>query len=162
MGPYMMMRLQLETTAVNLKLLAVAALAAVLVGCGTTNFKPYEPVGDGIIEGKGGAKSIVDGLEVWEHGEPPRKFKLIGLIDDERGGGPIPMSRMMSDVVKKARESGGDAVIQVRSESQLVGYQSTGVTNANFQRNAMSATGMTTGIGLRKNRATFAVIQYLK
>src|SRR5712692_1940434 len=77
---------------------------SVVVGCATTEYKPYEAKNN-VFEGKGGTKVIVDGMELWDNGDPPRKFKVLGIIDDQRPGGVIPMSQLRSDIVKKAREA---------------------------------------------------------
>ena len=100
-----------------------------LAGCATTEFKPYEAK-DNLFEGKGGTKVIVDGMEFWDNGEPPRKFRVLGIIDDEHPGGVIPMSQLRNDIVKKAREVGGDAVVQLGSRSQITGFHTTGSASA--------------------------------
>jgi hypothetical protein len=45
-----------------------------------------------------------------------------GIIEDERPGGIIPMAQLKRDIVQKARQNGGNAVIFVSSASQLAGY----------------------------------------
>lgn len=135
----------------------LAALA--LVGCASTQYKVYESQGN-VIDGRGGTRTVQDGMDIWDYGDPPRKFKLIGLIEDERPGGVIPMSQLRADIVKKAREAGGDAVIQIRSESQVMGYQSTGFATATSSGATTTATGMAIAAPLRRNKALFAVIKF--
>lgn len=69
------------------KAIAVVMVLAssLLAGCATTEYKAYEGKGN-VIDGKGGTKVVVDGMEIWDNGEPPRKFKILG-IDDQRPGG---------------------------------------------------------------------------
>jgi hypothetical protein len=65
---------------------------------------------------------VVDGFDVWTYGDPPRRYKVLGVIPDERpGGGPYfaPVNR---DVVEMARAAGGDAVMYVPSWSDLRGF----------------------------------------
>jgi hypothetical protein len=139
---------------------ASIAMLILLGGCASTQFKAYEGRGN-VIEGHGGTRVVVDGMDVWENGEPPRKFKLLGLIEDERPGGIIPMGQLQGDLVKKAREVGGHALIKINSQSQIMGYQTSGYASTNAIGSTRPATGTATTIAARKNFATFAVIQYL-
>lgn len=61
----------------------LAGLFLVIVGCATTEFKPFEAKVNA-FEGSGGTKTIVAEMEVWDNGEPPRKFSVLGIIEDER------------------------------------------------------------------------------
>lgn len=132
-----------------------------LGGCASTQFKAYEGRGH-VIEGRGGTRVVVDGMDLWENGEPPRKFKLLGVIEDERPGGIIPMGQLPGDMVKKAREVGGQALIKINSQSQIMGYQTSGYASATTLGSTTRATSTATTIAARKNFATFAVIQYLE
>lgn len=136
-----------------------AAAACLLAGCASTEFKAYE--GPNTFEGKGGTKTMVDGMELWDNGEPPRKFKVLGIVEDERPGGVIPMMRLRGDIVKKAKEVGADAVIQLSSRSQITGYQTTGSATAFGTGNTASAYGTSTSVPLRQNTAKFAIIKYV-
>ena len=101
-------------------------------------------------------------MEIWDNGEPPRKFKVLGIIDDERPGGLIPMSQLRSDMVKKAREAGGDAIIQLNSQSQIAGYYTSGSASATAYGNRATAYGSSTTMPVRRNMAKYAVIKYLE
>jgi hypothetical protein len=141
---------------VPMRALLFILVAAMLSACATTEFKIYEAKTN-VFEGTGGSKSIVDGMEIWESGSPPRKFALLGYVDDERPGGPIPMASLKSDVVKKAREAGGTAVIRLGSQSQITGFVSTGSVNSY----GSSAYGTAFAAPVRRNAARFAVIKYV-
>ncbi|HXM82052.1 MAG TPA: hypothetical protein VN929_08995 [Burkholderiales bacterium] len=143
-------------------LLTLAAVAAIalLVGCANTEYKPFEAKNN-MFEGRGGTKVVVDGMEIWDNGDPPRKFKILGIIDDERHGGLIPMSQLRRDMVKKAREAGGDAVVQLNSQSQIAGYYTSGSASAYASGNSATAYGSSTTMPVRRNVAKFAVIKYL-
>jgi len=147
-----------------MKITTAILLAASLcfTACATTTFKTFETRGDGIVEGKGGTKSVQDGMDVWDFGDPPRRFRVIGVIEDERPGGVIPMSQLRSDMVKKARVVGGHALIKIRSQAQIVGYQSFGATTATAFGSSATATGFSTMVPIRRNTAQFAVIQYVE
>jgi hypothetical protein len=70
--------------------------------------------GNSVVQGHGGTRKVVDGMDVWTHGDPPRRFKVLGIIEDERSGGMIPMAQL-KHIVQKARQNGGNAVIFVSS-----------------------------------------------
>lgn len=139
----------------------LVGLFLVITGCATTEFKPFEARVN-VFEGNGGTKTTVAGMDVWDNGDPPRKFALLGIIEDERPGGPIPMSSLKSDVVQKAKEVGGDAVIQLNSNSQLVGVYSSGSATANSYGRTTTAYGSSTAVPMRRNYSKFAVIKYLE
>lgn len=143
------------------KSVALGMLFAVLflAGCATTEYKAFEGKFN-VIDGQGGTKVVVDSMEIWDNGAPPRKFKVLGIIDDERPGGLIPMSQLRSDMVKKAREAGGDAIIQLNSQSQIAGYYTSG--SASAYGNSATAYGSSTTMPVRRNMAKYAVIKYLE
>ena len=70
-----------------------------------------------MVEGHGGTRKVVDGMDVWTHGDPPRRFQVLGIIEDERPGGVIPMAQLEHDIVQKTRQNGGNVVILVSSAS---------------------------------------------
>ena len=87
--------------------------SALISGCAlyaSTEFQPYETKVQS-VDGQGGAKETVDGIDFWTDGEPPRKFKMLGVINDVRVANPITMSGLKSAVALKAKEVGGNAVI---------------------------------------------------
>jgi hypothetical protein len=141
--------------------LLVALGLLLIAGCATTEYKSFESKST-IFEGKGGTKVIVDGMDVWDNGEPPQKYKLLGIIDDERPGGIIPMHQLHSDIVKKAREAGGDAVIQIGSQSQIAGFYSNGSATASSFGNTTNTYGSSTTMPFRRNVTKFAVIKYVE
>ncbi len=113
------------------------------------------------FEGQGGTKEIVEGMEIWDYGTPPRKFMILGMIDDSRSGSRISMSSLKNDVVVKAKEVGGDALIQVSNNSQFAGTYSTGSASAYSYGNSATAYGSGVAIPIRRNFSKFAVIKYL-
>ncbi len=138
----------------------VGGLLLTLVGCATTEFKPFEAKVNS-FEGRGGTKTVAAGMEIWDNGEPPRKYMVLGIIDDERPGGPIPMASLKSDIAQKAKEVGGDAVIQLDSNSQLAGVYSSGSATAYSSGRSATAYGSSTAVSMRRNLSKFAVIKYL-
>jgi hypothetical protein len=140
-------------------LLTVSLLA--VTGCATTEFKPFEAKVNS-YEGKGGTKTIVEGMELWDNGDPPRTYKVLGIIEDRRGSGLIPMASLQSDIVQKAKEVGGDAVIQLSSQSQITGMYTTGSASAYRYGNSSTAYGSSTSVPIGKTMSKFAVIKYLE
>jgi hypothetical protein len=135
-------------------------VAVAFVGCTSTEFQSWEGR-NSVVEGRGGTRKVVDGMDVWTHGDPPRRFQVLGIIEDNRPGGIIPMAQMKHDIVAKARQSGGDAVILVSSQSQLAGYYTSGSATAYGYGNFASAYGNSTTVPLTRHTAAFVVIKYL-
>ena len=129
----------------RLALLLFVALLS--VGCASTEFQAWEGR-NSVVEGSGGTKTVVDGMDVWTFGDPPRRFQVLGIIQDERPGGRIPMAQLRHDIVQKARENGGNAVIFVSSQSQLAGYYTAGSASAYGYGNYASAIGSSTTVPL--------------
>src|SRR6266446_2740361 len=109
----------------NHRILFLLAITVLCVGCTSTDFQSWEGR-NSVVEGHGGTRKVVDGMDIWTYGDPPRRFKVLGIIQDERPGGIIPMARLKHDIVEKARQNGGNAVILVSSASQLAGYYTSG------------------------------------
>jgi hypothetical protein len=123
-------------------------------------------------EGNGGEKKVVDGIDFWLSGAPPRKFKLLGYINDKRHKtglvGMVRMAGLESAVAKQAKDNGGDAVILIASEALTTGY----VSNTNTTANATASTygnntyargtssGTTTTAAVQKQMSRYAVIKY--
>ena len=144
----------------------IAALTTVflLAGCAsvTTEYKTFEGVHSGIVEGKGGVKFFVDGMEIWDDGEPPHKFQILGFIDETRKADWMSIwlpSSHPGDIVKKAREAGGDAVIKVNTQSQLDSFYTAAGASANFYDLHVRTTNYDSG---ERQVAKYAVIKYVK
>jgi hypothetical protein len=142
------------------RLLFVLIACTTLFGCASTDYQAWEGR-NSAIEGHGGTRKVVDGVDVWTNGDPPRKFRLLGIIDDQRPGGIIPMAEMKHDIAKKAREHGGDAVIIISSSSQLAGYYTAANLNTQFYGNSATSYGSSTTIPLTRHTSKYAVIKYV-
>lgn len=139
--------------------IALLCCAAALAGCASTEFQPWEGRAN-VYEGRGGTKVIVDGMEIWE-GEPPRKYSLVGVLKDERPGGPLPMSMLRGDMVKKAREQGGTALINMGGSTQFVGTAATSSGTAIQSGNSMRVVASGSSVAILRKANTFAIIRYL-
>jgi hypothetical protein len=105
-------------------MVAAALLAGPAARAGT-GFLTYDGW-DSVQQGRGGAKKVVDGVDFWMAGSPPRRFKILGTIDGARrkGGlvGMVSFSSPEDSVAKRTLAAGGDAVIltDARAANYLV------------------------------------------
>jgi len=151
---------------------AIIALVCTMNAAQAQEFLAYEGKNTH-QEGEGGTKKVVDGIEFWADGAPPRQFKLLGYITDRRHKtgliGVASMSRLDSDVAKVARSNGGDAVILLSSGAEIVG--TVGNSFGGAQGSAHSFGGTTTARGtgwssgmsaaVQKNNSKYAVVKYV-
>jgi hypothetical protein len=154
-------------------LLACAIVAGVVGAVDAQEFLPYEGK-NAIQEGDGGTKKVVDGIDFWADGAPPRQFKLLGYISDRRHKsgliGMMRMSGLEADVANVAKQNGGDAVILVVSEAETVG--TVGGSYGQAQGNANRVGGNTTFHGsgwssgassaVQKQQSKYAVVKYVE
>lgn len=143
-----------------MKLLSAVVMVLVTAGCATTEFTAYQDRDGASYEGKGGAATMVDGVEVWRYGEPPKRFTVIGVIDDERPRGAVHMARLQGDIAKKAKAVGADAVIQLSSDSRITGVYNTAGATATAYGNSTTAYGSGVSVPIGRNVARFLVIKY--
>ncbi len=107
-----------------MKLFLTGLLCAVLcAGCASTNYKAWH--GGGVQTGPGGAMEVVQGVEVWTHGRPNRPYVVVGVIEDTRPGGIIPMAQRAGAVAKAAKAKGGDGLIVVNESRESMGTYNT-------------------------------------
>ena len=62
---------------------------------------------------------VVEGIDFWEKGEPDRKYKILGVIDDSRDEGFSFQFLKDKDIALGARKRGGDAVILTDSSREV-------------------------------------------
>lgn len=121
-------------------------LAFALAGCATVDFQPYEGKNN-LHEGEGGTKVVVDGIDFWANGSPPRKYSIIGMVVSEIGSGVGDEAIIWSSVAGEVKKQGGDAAIQVNNNSSFAGVVRT-------------SPGFYMAAGVR--RMQFAVVKYVK
>ena len=91
-------------------------VASLLSGC-ATEYRPFvQPV---YATGAGGEMLTFHGMDLWTEGRPPRRFMVIGSIIDNRPSSAVAMFLQGAQVVRLAKEQGGDALI--------IGYDRKGV-----------------------------------
>jgi hypothetical protein len=127
-----------------------------LTSCST---KYYEYSGDAVILGNGGASKKVDGIDIWVDGTPPKKFQIIGFMEDSRPGRGPAMAARNRALASKAKEHGGDAVLLRDVEKENLGAFNAGSAIAT---SATTAFGSGILINATRNNSKFYVIRYLK
>lgn len=105
------------------KRVLAAAAVVVVAGCGTpvSEYAAYEGP---VVQGSGGAKRSVGGVDVWSDGAPPRRYRIIGILSDNTNQVGSPVER----AVAHAKRVGGDAVVLVDSKDRLAGMDKRGNT----------------------------------
>ena len=141
--------------------LLITAVIMLLTGCASTEFQAFEGK-TSIFEGRGGTKTLVDGVEFWENGEPPRKFRLLGIISDERPAGIIPMASLKKDIAKKAKDQKADAVILLSSGSKFMGTVHNASATTQIYGNTAVTSGSGTSVPVMRNSARFAIVRYVE
>jgi len=110
-------------------------MGLLMLGCASTQFTAYE--GAKVQQGTGGTKVVVDGIDIWNNGTPPRNYKILGILDDRRGAGWLGQAGFYDDLAKQAKAAGGDAVIFLSSERVLSSADSQGVSYKKFTKAAV-------------------------
>ena len=101
--------------AVNAIFAVVFVLSFATAASAGQRFFPYEG-SDAIQTGTGGAKTTENGIDFWAAGTPPRKYKIIGIMEDKRENGAfLPDVIGSKGVAKLTLKYGGDAVIVMES-----------------------------------------------
>jgi hypothetical protein len=104
--------------------LAVGMLVASLCNASAApQFHPYETRGPMIKEGQGGERTTVDGVDIWSHGDPPRRYQILGAVTDERTTSAVlfghGMKDLPRDIAAAVKTAGGDAAI-LESEGNVI------------------------------------------
>ncbi len=155
-----------------MQLLSLLAIVMIFSGCASTNYTDWE--GSPIYQGHGGAKKVINGIDLWTDGTPLRTFRIIGVINDERNKAVIPMANFHSDIANLAKKRGGDAAIIVGSSVENVATYFTPVTTTGVQTGTIQTYGNTgyysgsssytssghTAVNVRRQTAKIVVIKY--
>lgn len=131
-------------------LVAIFAMVA-LTGCASTNFQKYEGRTDQIIEGQGGTKEVIDGYEIWDNGDPPRRYQVLGVATVEDFDNVFGNQRMRSAIAEEIKKVGGDAAI-VQD-----GYSQGQSMNMMFNSRGQVAMGPSMG----KKQVRYRIVKYL-
>ena len=117
----------------------------VIGGCATSDYQPYEGRNN-VHEGVGGTQVVVNRVDFWANGTPPRKFAILGVVTSAIGSGYGDEAIIRSSVASRAKQVGGDAAIQINNNTTFSGI-------IQFAPNIYTAASTRT--------MSFAVIKYL-
>ena len=128
------------------------ACVLLLVGCASTNFQQYEgKSGIDIVEGEGGTKEKLDAYELWGTGTPPRRYKILGMVEIEDFDNFLGRDRIRNALISKLKEADADAAINLDSSG---GGQAIGI---GFNNKGT----MTTSAGFGKVMKRYLLVKYL-
>lgn len=141
--------------------LALVTLAGALAGCGTTAaFYPHESRNN-VYTGKGGSRFTVQGIDVWFNGDPPRKYAILGYIEDYSSVGVDELHRTIPpDVLKKAVEIGANGLI----ENAATTYGASSPSSSVLIHGGSGGMGLGLGFGYpisERVRVTYTAVKYL-
>jgi hypothetical protein len=102
-------------------------------------YEPYEGKNN-LYDGQGGTKLVVDGIDFWANGTPPRKYTIIGFVTSEIGSGYGDEAMIRTSVASEVKKRGGEAAIQVSNNTSFTGmfkatssmYMATGARQMRF------------------------------
>ncbi|MFL5297806.1 MAG: hypothetical protein ACJ798_15635 [Phenylobacterium sp.] len=103
--------------------LLVSFIAAALLACSqavAADFAAYDGK-DAVREGEGGTKVVTDGIEFWTSGAPPHRYRILGVLTDQRGTGLLSGSATGNSVAKHIRSLGGDGAIVLGRDEHVRG-----------------------------------------
>lgn len=138
------------------KFICTLALAALLAGCASVDYQAYEGKNNS-YDGQGGTKVVEDGVEIWANGSPPRKFSMAGVATIQIGDGWGADKLIRQSVAKEVKARGGDAAVQMTSNTSFSGYVQNGFANCS------SGNCFGTGVAIAAHKKTmqFAIVKYL-
>lgn len=99
-----------------------ALLLLTLTACASVEYQPYEGKPNEVWEGQGGTKLVVDGVDFWDNGSPPRRFKVVGYAKGAIGEGYGADPIIRSSVASKVRAMNGNAAILVNGNTTAGGF----------------------------------------
>ena len=76
--------------------------------------------GPDVTRGQGGTTINVKGMEVWNDGTPPRRYRILGTMRSE-GGGHSNDDFELGLIANAARARGADALILMSAEDRMEG-----------------------------------------
>jgi hypothetical protein len=139
------------------RLIAVT-LAAVVGGCATADFTPYQGAQQNWPTARGAFVASQYAVPAY-YGYPPRPYSVLGYLDATTA--PIRRRGVVEFAARRAKEIGGDAIIVQSSGSQYAGTYSSGgaFTSGNYSGNFTgtaiggSVYGQTSGSGYATTNA---------
>jgi hypothetical protein len=97
----------------------VLLCAPAAVPASTIEYNDYQ--GGEIVEGTGGTLKKVNGIDFWDNGTPNRKYKVIGIIDDQRDPHSKRSEDFYKEISKLAIKHGASGVVIINTERKITG-----------------------------------------
>jgi len=96
-----------------MKKLACGLALMLLVGCGSDEPEYRQYVGAAAVtQGSGGTVERMKGVDFWQDGTPPRRYRILGQVDE--GWRSPEMDRVdMKRLAPVVKQAGGDATVFV-------------------------------------------------
>lgn len=107
------------------------AFAAVLLtlsapAIGRTTFALYDGP-DAERVGQGGTRITKNGIDWWTTGSPAKRYRVIGIITDQRSNKPFRGQAIGSkSIAKQVLEASGDAIVIVGQDERATGMSGAG------------------------------------
>jgi hypothetical protein len=108
-----------------MKMLLGLLLLLSLTACATVDYQPYEGKAGAVWEGQGGTKVVVDGIDFWDNGAPPHKYRVVGYATGAVGNGFGADGIIRGAVASKVKAIGGNAAILVTGNTSELGFVKT-------------------------------------
>lgn len=156
------------------QIIVVVTVALALAGCAHAQqqFATYDGPTK-VFKGEGGTKVTNDGIDFWTTGSPPRNYRVLGVLTDQRRDQRFSASSFGPDVAAEAKRVGGNAVVILDEAKEFVGTYSAGTATASSTGSALvtgrsvygqsntTAFGSGTGFAIRDKITRLLVIEYV-
>jgi hypothetical protein len=124
---------------------------------------------DAMHDGEGGERRVVDGVDFWIRGDPPRRYQVLGSLSDRRHKtglyGAIRMSGLERDIARGTRAAGGDAVILEGEQDEVTGVTGSAFSNVNGTYGGGYYSGQRSAFGvareIKDHESRYVVVKYL-
>ncbi|MBV8679154.1 MAG: hypothetical protein JO338_01765 [Aquitalea sp.] len=70
----------------------------------------YRP-GNKIIDGEGGSKRLVNGVEIWDYGDPAHRYRIMGMLRVSDYDHPYVNTTLLYTISQQVKHLGGNAAI---------------------------------------------------
>lgn len=103
----------------NVRALLLAGFLLVGYGCSyAPSYSLYQ--GPNIATRTGGTVTQVRGLDVWDSGTPPRRYRILGMMCSE-GGRHSDIAFEVEQIAKAARAKRADAIVLMSAQTRVEG-----------------------------------------
>ena len=102
------------------RLACLLLCTCLLQACTTADYTVFEyRNGSKIIDGEGGSKRTVAGVEIWDAGDPPHRYRIMGMIRVSDYDMAYVNTTMLYAIAEQVKHSGGTAAILLNSHGGM-------------------------------------------